>query len=157
VRLDLWILSSRDTHTHTHTQRERGTESETKAVPMTSPAETTPAPDGFHWHTHSRAGLTCVWNAARCLVPKQGGSEVLKSLWPHILMLHFIQLSSPTLITNTGTTVKYYYNHQFSMWISSKVSFIPEFIIITPVFSVTWSFTNHSNMRIWWSRLIYDY
>jgi len=30
-----------------------------------------------------------------------------------------------------------------------------EFIIITPVFSVTWSFTNHSN--IWWSTNIYDY
>jgi len=38
-----------------------------------------------------------------------------------------------------------------------KVSFIPEFIIITPVFSVTWSFRNHSNMRIWWSRHIYDF
>jgi len=32
-----------------------------------------------------------------------------------------------------------------------------EFIIITPVFSVTWPSTNHSNMRIWWSRNIYDY
>jgi len=41
------------------------------------------------------------------------------------------------------------------------VNFIPvikaEFIIITPVFSVTWSFTNHSNRRIWWSTNIYDY
>jgi len=32
-----------------------------------------------------------------------------------------------------------------------------EFIIITPVFSVTWSFRNHSNMRIWWSTNIYHY
>jgi len=32
-----------------------------------------------------------------------------------------------------------------------------EFIIITPVFSVTRPFTNHSNMRIWWSTNIYDY
>jgi len=28
------------------------------------------------------------------------------------------------------------------------------FLYFTPVFSVTW---NHSNMRIWWSRNIYDY
>ncbi len=26
---------------------------------------------------------------------------------------------------------------------------------ITPVFSVTWSFINHSNMLIWWSRIIF--
>jgi len=32
-----------------------------------------------------------------------------------------------------------------------------EFIIITPVFRVTWSSRNHSNMRIWWSRNSYDY
>jgi len=26
-----------------------------------------------------------------------------------------------------------------------------EFIIITPVLSVTWPFRNYSNMRMWWS------
>jgi len=31
------------------------------------------------------------------------------------------------------------------------------FSIITPVFSVTWSFRNHSNMRIWCSRNISYY
>jgi len=35
--------------------------------------------------------------------------------------------------------------------------FKAEFIIITPVFSVTWSFTNQSNLRIWWSTNIYGY
>jgi len=29
--------------------------------------------------------------------------------------------------------------------------------IITPVFSVTWPFRNHSNMMIWCSRNIYNY
>jgi len=31
------------------------------------------------------------------------------------------------------------------------------FSIITPVFSVTWSFRNHSNMLMWCSRNIYNY
>jgi len=49
------------------------------------------------------------------------------------------------------------FNLQNNYLIYSKVSFIPELIIITPVFSVTWSSRNHSNMRIWWSTHSYDY
>ncbi len=50
----------------------------------------------------------------------------------------------------------------FSIWICFKIEFIHViknriFSVITSVFSVTWSFRNHSNMLIYCSRNISDY
>ncbi len=56
---------------------------------------------------------------------------------------------------NTVKTVKYYYNLKqlLSVWIYCKMHFIP---VNFPVFSVTWSMRNHSNMLICCSRNISD-
>ncbi len=67
--------------------------------------------------------------------------------------------SSLYIFTKFWNIVKYYYNlkSMFSIAMYFKMQFIPLmqsyiFSIITPVFSVTWSFRNHSNMLIWCSK-----
>ncbi len=56
-----------------------------------------------------------------------------------------------------NSTIVKYYNLKYSIWMFSGMIYWCKswiFIIITPVFSVTWSFRNHFNMMIWCSRNI---
>ncbi len=91
-------------------------------------------------------------------------STSLPSNWPNTTAVRpsqlFIMLTKAKC-SNNSNIVKYYYNLKetvFYLNILKKVIYSSDqswiFSIITPVFSVTWSFRNHSNMLIWCSFLI---